>query len=91
MSRFKECFKEPQHFSGNSCVVSGDLPRNVAAQMIGKEVGETVTAEDLVPDRIRFGFAPTDVEEMQGENCWYTGAGDDKGTKPVWVYDKGGK
>ena len=86
MSKFDDYFSEPQYFSDCSYVVSGDLSAEIAAEMISEELGDVILAEALSKDRVRYGFAPENIEDMQGEACWYTGAGNGKGTKPVWVY-----
>jgi len=86
MGKFEEYFSAPQWFSDGSYVISGELSADVAAEMISQELGEVISVEALEPSRVRYGFAPEYIEDMQGEPCWYTGAGNGKGTKPVWVY-----
>tara|TARA_R110000772_G_scaffold211864_3_gene322404 strand:+ start:52 stop:315 length:264 start_codon:yes stop_codon:yes gene_type:complete len=86
MSKFEDYFSEPQYFSDCSYVVSGELSAEIAAEMISEDLGEVITASELTLDRVRYGFAPEHIEDMDGEACWYTGAGIGKGTKPVWVY-----
>jgi hypothetical protein len=86
VSKFEDYFSEPQYFSDCSYVVSGELSADIAAEMISEELGEVISASALALDRVRYGFAPENIEDMQGQACWYTGAGNGKGTKPVWVY-----
>jgi hypothetical protein len=91
MSKFDDYFSEVQHFSNGVRVISGKMDRELAAEMMTKElmefgdISEPLKAEDLDADRVRFGFAPDFVEDCQGQLCWYTGASG-KGSLPVWVY-----
>jgi len=88
MSKFSEAFKEPWRFTDGSYVISGEMDKVQAALEISAEIGETVDPNHLKSDRVRFGFPPEFVEgreDLDGP-IWYTGAGNGKGTKPVWVY-----
>lgn len=91
MSKFDDYFAEVNCFTGGLYVVSGKLPKETAAAMISEElieagdIDEPLQADDLDADRVRFGFAPEDVEDCKGQLCWYTGASG-KGSMPVWVY-----
>ena len=84
--KFEEMFNEVQAFSDSTYVVSGLITAEGAAKMIADYLGDEVTAEDLRKDWVRFGFAPEYAVGMDGQACWYTGAGEKKGSKPVWVY-----
>ena len=86
MGKFEETFNDVVSFSDNTYVVSGEYSANEAAEIIGNYIGEDIKPEQLSKARVRFGFPPDFVED--GEDlgaCWYTGAGDGKGTKPVWT------
>ena len=85
MSKFKEYFKEPQYFTHGVYVVDGELSATEAARLFSIETGDDITTDMITEERVRYGFAPENVEDMAGEACWYTGAGNGKGTKPVWM------
>jgi hypothetical protein len=86
MGKFEETFDDVVSFSDNTYVVSGEYSANEAAEIIGNYIGEDIEPEQLQKERVRFGFPPDFVEDGKDLGaCWYTGAGDGKGTKPVWV------
>lgn len=85
MGKFDEYFSEPRYFSNGAYVMSGKLTREAASQQLSKYRGERIEAAMLYEDRVRFGYAPEEVVDMQGELCWHTGA-TGKGSMPVWVY-----
>ena len=86
MSKFEEEFNEPMTFSDGTYVINGEYSREDAAEYISECFGEDINPEALRMERVRFGFPPEFVEDREGLGaCWYTGAGDGKGTKPVWV------
>ena len=85
MGKFEQTFDEPVSFSDGTYVISGYLSREEAAKEFSEYFGEEVKPENVRPERVRFGFAPENIEDRGGEACWYTGAGNSKGTKPVWV------
>ncbi len=84
MSKFDEYFSEVQAFSDGTHVLSGSFSIEEAAEMFSEYTGDRVSEEGIGADRVRFGFAPETVEDMSGRLCWYTGAGNGKGTRPVW-------
>ena len=84
MSKFSEFFCEVQTFSDGSYVLSGSFSRIEAAEMFSKYFGEDIEPKSIETDRVRFGFAPDNVEDMGGKPCWYTGAGTGRGTKAIW-------
>lgn len=92
MSKFEEHFSEPISFTNGTWVISGMLSRDDAAKAISDvlieqgQINEQLQAESLTSDRVRYGFAPEDVEDLSGELCWYSGA-TGKGSMPVWVYE----
>ena len=87
MSKFEDAFSEPMHFSDGSYVISGKITIEEAAEEFSHYIGEEVAIEFIRPDRVRYGFAPEWVEDIDaGEACWYTGA-TGKGSQPVWVYN----
>lgn len=92
MSKFDDQFSEPNYFSNGAYVISGKMSREDAAEMISEvllsdeDIEEPIDPSSLKADRIRYGFAPSDVEDMTGEACWYTGARG-RGSMPVWVYE----
>lgn len=88
MCKFSEYFSEPQYFTDGSYVINGEMDRAQAALEISAAIGEPVTPEQLKQERVRFGFAPEFVEDRNDFDgpTWYTGAGNGKGTKPVWIY-----
>jgi hypothetical protein len=86
MGKFEENFAEPASFTDGTMVVTGELTAEQAALMFSQEIDEDVNPNELERDWVRFGFAPEFVEDRAGEACWYTGAGNKKGSKPVWVY-----
>lgn len=88
LSKFSEAFKEPWRFTDGSYVINGEMDRAQAAREISVEIGEVVTPEQLKLGRVRFGFPPENVESREDFDgpIWYTGAGNGKGTKPVWIY-----
>ena len=88
MSKFDDQFCEPVSFSDSTYVVTGKISVEEAAASFSSCLGEGIKSNQLTADRVRFGFAPEFVEEMQGEPCWYTGAGKGRGTMPVWVFGK---
>jgi hypothetical protein len=83
--KFSDTFSYPQHFSDGSFVVSGAISAEDAAEIMSEELGEVINASELKMSRVRYGFAPEHVDGLQGQACWYTGAGNGKGTMPVWV------
>lgn len=88
MSKYSEYFSEPQRFTDGSYVISGELSREQAALEISAEICEAVEPSSLHLGRVRFGFPPefvADRDDFDGP-IWYTGAGEGKGTKPVWIY-----
>lgn len=91
MAKFDEYFAEVRYFTNDQWVISGKLPKEEAASLMSKElidtgvIEEPITSDDLEENRVRFGFAPENVAECQGELCWYSGA-TGKGSLPVWVY-----
>lgn len=86
MGKFEEQFNEPMTFSDGTYVISGEYSRKDAAEYISEYFGEEISPESLAEERVRFGFPPDSVEDREGMGaCWYTGAGNKKGTKPVWV------
>ena len=86
MSKFDEYFKDVQFFTGGIYVVTGELTREEAAKAFNDSDEDLeVTADDVTPDRVRFGFPPETVEDREDLGaCWYTGAYG-KGSKAVWV------
>ena len=88
MSKFSEAFKEPWRFTDGSYVINGEMDRAQAALEISAEIGEVVDPLSLRAGRVRFGFPPEFVQDRADFDgpIWYTGAGNGKGTKPVWVY-----
>ena len=86
MSKFEETFNDVVSFSDSTYVVSGYYSIEEAAKIIGNYIGEDIKPEQLEEERVRFGFPPDFVEDGDEIGaCWYTGAGNGKGTKPVWV------
>ncbi len=88
LSKYSKYFSEPQRFTDGSYVISYELSREQAALEISAEIGEVVNPSELHTGRVRFGFAPEFVvgrDDFDGP-MWYTGAGNGKGTKPVWIY-----
>ncbi len=85
MSKFDEYFSEPQYFSHGAYVMSRKLSREDAAKQLEEALGEPIDPEELEFERVRYGFAPEDIEDRPSEACWYTGAYG-KGSIPVWVY-----
>jgi len=89
MSKFDDLFNAPVYFSNECTVISGKMSKEDAAEILGDYLGENITADDLEPDRVRFGFPPDNVLEREDLGaCWYSGAGSGKGTQPVWVYGR---
>lgn len=92
MAKFEEFFKEPQEFSNQTYVISGELSREEAALKISMFLereghsDEPLSPDNLIKDRVKFGFAPEHVVDLQGELCWYSGA-NGRGSKEVWVYE----
>jgi hypothetical protein len=84
VSAFDKYFSEVSGFSDGSLVVSGKQSIESAAEMFSEYLDEDVSVNAIRADRVRYGFAPEDVIDMQGEACWYTGA-TGKGSMPVWV------
>jgi hypothetical protein len=84
--KFSDYFNEPQHFTDESCVISGEYSREKAAELIAEEMGDEVLPEDLKEDRVRFGFPPESVVDCYHADgaIWYTGASG-VGSKSVWV------
>jgi hypothetical protein len=91
MGAYDDYFSEPQHFSNNAWVMNGNQSQAEAAKELSDilielgDIEEPVHHSELKSDRVRYGFAPDNVEDMSGELCWYTGAAG-KGSIPVWVY-----
>lgn len=87
MAKFNEFFKSPVGFSNCTTVLSGNYSREEAAEIFSEYFDEEVTPDMLDEDRVRYGFPPEHIEDREelAEGCWYTGAGNGKGTKPVWV------
>jgi len=88
MSKFEEMFSEPVDFSNGEMLLSGiNFSKQEAAEMFSEYFGEEVKQSSIGMDRVRFGFPPEHVEEreMLDSPCWYSGAGNGKGTKPVWT------
>ncbi len=85
MSKFSEYFSEVQCFTGGYHAISGDYSKEEAARLFSEYMDQEIETDDVGSERVRFGFAPENVEDLGGELCWYTGAGNGKGTKAVWV------
>ena len=86
MGKFEETFDEPVSFSDNTLILSGVYTAEDAAMRFSDYTGEDIRPDQLSKERVRFGFPPESVEDGNDLGaCWYTGAGDGKGTKPVWV------
>ena len=85
MGKFEEAFNESMVFSNGCRVISRFHNKEAAAEIIAHEIGEDITAENLEVGWVRFGFAPENIEDCSGENCWYTCAEHERGSKPVWV------
>ena len=87
MGKFEEVFSEPMSFSDGTYVISGEYSKEDAAEYMSEHLGEAIAPESLTGDRVRFGFPPEYVAEREELGaCWFTGAGNGKGTKPVWVW-----
>lgn len=88
LSKFSEYFSEPQRFTNGTYVINGEIDRAQAALEISAEIGEPVSPSELHAGRVRFGFPPEFVEDRDDFDgpIWYSGAGNGKGTKPVWIY-----
>lgn len=86
MGKFEEDFRMPVSFSDGTLVVSGYISKEDASIAFSQYTGEHIFIDDIESDFIRFGFAPDYVEDGNGEAMWYTGAGNTRGSKPVWVY-----
>lgn len=87
--KFEEFFGEPQHMSNGDYAIDGTMTREEAAVEIGDYLSMTIKPEQLKLDRVRFGFPGEDVEnyeDFEGRPCWYGGAGNGTGTKPIWVF-----
>ena len=90
LSKFEQAFSEPNCFSDGSWVISGSYSREEASEIMTSymldmgDIDEPIDSDELKEDRVRYGFAPENVENMQGEACWYTGA-TGNGSKKVWV------
>lgn len=86
MGKFEEQFSEPNTFTDGTYIISGEFSREDAAEYISEWFGEDIRPEALRAERVRFGYPPESVEDREGLGaCWFTGAGNGKGTKPVWV------
>lgn len=91
MPEFDQYFSEASMFSDGTWVVSGKVSREKAASLISdarigdRAIHEPIHPKELKQDRVRFGFAPSYVLDLEGEACWYTGA-NGKGSMPVWCY-----
>lgn len=88
MGKFENYFGEPHLFTGGIYVIGGWLSRIEAAQAINDDYDTEIEPEQLERDRIRYGFAPSDVEDHDEISpCWYTGASG-KGSKEVWIFNR---
>jgi|GEM_PF-2250922 len=85
MGKFEEVFMEPVYFTEDMLVISGEYSIEQAAIEFGKYTGDEVSLDKITKDRVRFGFTPHDFDEIGA--CWHLGAGDGKGTKPVWIME----
>ena len=88
MSKFETAFSEPMTFSDCTYVLSGSYSKEEAAEVFSNYLGEDIKSESLEGDRVRFGFPPAAIAARGSlpKSCWYSGAGNGKGTKPVWVW-----
>lgn len=78
--------------SNGDLAITGKISKMDAAKNLIKYTGEIMNIpflQKLESDFVRFGFAPENIEDMHGENCWYAGAKESKGAMPIWVYRKG--
>lgn len=85
MSAFEEAFREVVYFTDGTLVVSGGYSRTEAHELFEYYLGEAVGAEHLSARHVRYGFAPEGVEDLVGENCWYTCSPRERGAKGVWT------
>jgi len=88
MSKFEEMFNEPCSFSNGEMLLSAvKFSKSEAAKIFSEYFGEEVEEKSIGFDRVRFGFLPEHIEDrgMIDSPSWYSGAGNGKGTKPVWT------
>lgn len=84
--KFEEAFNEPVTFSDGSIVIDGGIDKIIAVESFSHYFGVDIPQHIVTSNRVRFGFPPETVEDMEtGVSCWYSGAGEGKGTKPIWV------
>ncbi|UCE67350.1 MAG: hypothetical protein JSU85_04865 [Candidatus Zixiibacteriota bacterium] len=85
MTKYDEFLEEPQILTDNSVIFHGSLTGEECVKQAKSSLGIEIDPDNLVVDRIRYGFPPEDVEERDifDGPCWYTGASG-KGSKKVW-------
>jgi hypothetical protein len=83
MSKFSECFSEPQAWEGCYVLSREHYTREEAAQKFAEYVGRPVKPEHLMEERVRYGLAPEWFREEGMERGWFAGA-EGKGSKAIW-------
>lgn len=87
MSNFDETFSEVSCFSDGGLVISGKISKEDAAKEFGYYLAKQVDLDLIYSCRVRFGFPPSNVQEVEpGFPCWYSGASG-KGSQPIWILD----
>lgn len=83
---FKEFFKTPQGLSGGMYALDSAYSEKEALELFEKECCEVFKKDQLIKDRVRFGFPPHDVEDREDFEgpIWYTGA-TGKGSKEIYL------
>ncbi|MAK43120.1 MAG: hypothetical protein CMN80_03065 [Spongiibacter sp.] len=86
MAIFSETFSEPLYLSDGTYAITGEISAEQASDIFSEYLGEQIHPESLRRVHARYGFAPDYVEDHKELGaCWYTGAKQGKGSKPVWV------
>lgn len=86
MRTFKEYFKDPVDFygeSGSYWLIDGSYTKEEAKKAFEEEIEETIDIEEIFPSLVKFGFNEYSDE---GKPTWYFSAELKTGQK-VWVIE----
>ncbi len=91
MTKFEQYFNEPACFSNSTYVLNGAYSVTEAAAIFSEYFDDEVSPDMLSTDLVRYGYPPENVEDREELGaCWFSGARNIPGSKPVWVINTPG-